>query len=132
MKRSILFLICALLLLNVGCASKNPAASTSGDLSQTESDSATIAGDAEDADQTTSGETRSVEEQIALVQSLIDAPIEDLYTAIDYPNDSAYASSCLGDGEDGELYYDGFTVYTYRDVDGSEVVYDVMPAAGGS
>ena len=30
--------------------------------------------------------------------------------------------SCLGEGEDGNLYYDGFTVYTYRDVDGSETV----------
>ena len=29
---------------------------------------------------------------------------------------------CLGEGEDGNLYYDGFTVYTYRDVDGTEVV----------
>ena len=28
---------------------------------------------------------------------------------------------------DGELYYDGFTVYTYRDPYGTENVYDVMP-----
>ena len=30
----------------------------------------------------------------------------------------------MGDGEDGCLYYDGFTVYTYREGE-SEVVYDV-------
>ena len=49
----------------------------------------------------------------------------DLET-IGEPNDSRYAQSCLGDGEDGELYYDGFTVYTYRAPDGTETVYDVL------
>ena len=31
------------------------------------------------------------------------------------------ARSCLGDGDDGNLYYEGFTVYTYRE-DGEETV----------
>ena len=53
--------------------------------------------------------------------------IGDLHLAIGEPDNSSYASSCLGPGEDGELYYDGFTVYTYRDPDGTENVYDVMP-----
>lgn len=38
-----------------------------------------------------------------------------LYAAIGYPVSSDYAPSCLGDGEDGNLYYNGFTVYTYRE-----------------
>ena len=59
-------------------------------------------------------------------KSMIDGDVQPLIDAIGAPNDSMYASSCLGDGEDGELYYDGFTVYTYRDVDGTETVYDVM------
>lgn len=50
------------------------------------------------------------------------APMEDLIAAIGEPLSSDYAPSCLGEGEDGNLYYDGFTVYTYRDVDGSETV----------
>ena len=50
------------------------------------------------------------------------APLEDLIAAIGEPLSSDYAPSCLGEGEDGNLYYDGFTVYTYRDVDGTEVV----------
>ena len=45
----------------------------------------------------------------------------ELYAAIGYPESSDYASSCLGSGEDGNLYYDGFTVYTYRE-DGVETV----------
>lgn len=58
--------------------------------------------------------------------SMTDGEVHTLIDAIGEPNDSMYASSCLGEGEDGELYYDGFTVYTYRDVDGTETVYDVM------
>lgn len=58
--------------------------------------------------------------------SMIDASVEDVIAAIGEPNDRAYATSCIGEGEDGELYYDGFTVYTYRDLDGAEHVYDVM------
>ena len=58
--------------------------------------------------------------------SFIDSPVEDVIAAIGEPNDRAYATSCIGEGEDGELYYDGFTVYTYRDLDGAEHVYDVM------
>ena len=50
------------------------------------------------------------------------ANVDELIAAIGEPNSSDYAPSCLGEGEDGNLYYDGFTVYTYRDVDGTEVV----------
>ena len=61
---------------------------------------------------------------IEQARALIDHPVEELYEAIGQPNDQKYASSCLGEGEDGELYYDGFTVYTYRETE--ETIYDVM------
>jgi hypothetical protein len=57
----------------------------------------------------------------AIAEGYIDSPVEDLYAAIGYPESADYAPSCLGDGEDGNLYYDGFTVYTYRE-DGEETV----------
>ena len=63
-----------------------------------------------------------------LALSLVDQPL----TACTRPWAAGGLGLCLllhGEGEDGELYYDGFTVYTYRDTDGSESVYDVMPAA---
>ena len=41
------------------------------------------------------------------------------------PESVSYASSCLGSGEDGELVYNGFTVYTYKEGD-SEVVQNVQ------
>lgn len=64
---------------------------------------------------------------LATAQEMIGEDISALTAAIGEPETSSYASSCLGPGEDGELYYDGFTVYTYRGPDGTENVYDVMP-----
>ena len=62
----------------------------------------------------------------AAAQEMIGEDVSALTAAIGEPDSSSYASSCLGPGEDGELYYDGFTVYTYRDPEGTENVYDVM------
>ena len=64
---------------------------------------------------------------LTTAQEMIGEDVSSLIAAIGEPENSSYASSCLGPGEDGELYYDGFTVYTYRDPDGTENVYDVMP-----
>ena len=66
--------------------------------------------------------------KLETAQSMKGEPLDALISAIGEPERSSYASSCIGDGEDGELYYDGFTVYTYRDTDGTESVQDVMPA----
>lgn len=59
-------------------------------------------------------------------QQMIGEPVSTLTQAIGEPENESYASSCLGDGEDGELSYDGFTVYTYRAPDGAETIYDVI------
>lgn len=67
-------------------------------------------------------------EKISAAQSCIDKSVDELYAAIgEPPMGSDYAPSCLnpGKGEDGELYYDGFTVATYREGD-SETVRDVL------
>ncbi len=59
-------------------------------------------------------------------QQMIGEDLTALTDEIGKPASESYASSCLGDGEDGELSYDGFTVYTYRAPDGTETVYDVI------
>lgn len=64
---------------------------------------------------------------LTTAQEMIGEDVSSLTAAIGEPENSSYASSCLGPGEDGELYYNGFTVYTYRDPDGTENIYDVMP-----
>lgn len=58
-------------------------------------------------------------------QAYIGKSVSSLIAAIGSPKGSDYAPSCLGEGEDGELFYDGFTVYTYR-ADGKETVEDVV------
>lgn len=51
-----------------------------------------------------------------LAESCIDKSVEELYKLIGEPGEKDYAPSCLGEGgEDGNLYYDGFIVYTYKE-----------------
>ena len=64
-------------------------------------------------------------EQKIIAESYIGKEVSELYDAIGEPESASYASSCLGSGEDGELVYDGFTVYTYKEGD-SEVVQNVQ------
>ena len=56
-------------------------------------------------------------------KALIGKTTVELFAAIGAPPESDYAPSCLGPGEDGNLYYEGFTVYTYREGD-SQIVVD--------
>lgn len=62
----------------------------------------------------------------AAAEGLVGSDVSALYAAIGYPVSSSYAPSCLGDGEDGELVYDGFTVYTFKDINGAETVQVVL------
>ena len=55
----------------------------------------------------------------------IGSSASSMIAAIGAPSSRSYVPSCLGDGEDGELIYDGFTVYTYREGN-SEIVQDVL------
>lgn len=68
------------------------------------------------------------EERLALAQTMAaeQAEVDDLIDALGEPASTTYVSSCLGDGEDGQLEYEGFTVYTYRDADGKEAIQDVL------
>ena len=57
-------------------------------------------------------------------QAFIGKSASSMIEAIGAPASKSYASSCMGDGEDGELHYSGFTVYTYKE-GSSEKVTDV-------
>ena len=59
----------------------------------------------------------------ALAESCIDKDISELYALIGEPESAEYAPSCLVEGEDGSLYYDGFVVYTTREGDVETVYY---------
>ncbi len=61
-----------------------------------------------------------------LAKGYVDKPLSELQAEIGEPVSSSYVSSCLiPGGEDGELHYDGFTVYTVKSGD-SETVQDVI------
>lgn len=77
--------------------------------------------------QAPASETDAVAKAKALVLSLKGKPVQELYDALGKPTgEPEYASSCLVQGgKDGVLPYDGFTVYTLVQADGTETVYDV-------
>lgn len=62
----------------------------------------------------------------AIAEGLIGHPVSELYAAIGQPIASDYAPGCVEpNSEDGELIYNGFTVYTVRTAT-QEYVYDVL------
>ena len=68
--------------------------------------------------ETQSTETQTNTEDLkALAESCIDKSVQELYALVGEPDSSEYVPSCLGSGEDGNLYYADFTVYTYREGD---------------
>ena len=134
-------LISALLLFLCACSdqaggtpsenvSQTPAASqavSDGPVLDTETPSAPVG---ETDAPGSSGELSSAERKaIALELSERRAPVSELYEAIGQPISSDYVPGCLAEGEngeDGELYYDGFIVYTGRSSTQEEFVYDVQ------
>ena len=70
--------------------------------------------------------TPSNEAKYEMAVNCIGKLSSELVEEIGMPNRVSYSSSCRGDGLDGELYYNTFIVYVYRETDGTETVYDVM------
>ena len=62
-----------------------------------------------------------------LAEIMIGEPVADLIDMIGEPISKDYAPSRLGPGEDGELIYDDFIVYTYREGD-KETVEEIYNA----
>ena len=131
MKKAFSILLCLLLLLSLcACGGKEepeapiatPAAAPTEDPSKEEDQTAAAPADKPAAEDEAPEEPTP--DPVEIVKGLIDQPIEDLYAQIGEPESSDYAPSCMGDGEDGMLFYDGFIVYTYREGD-TETVYDV-------
>lgn len=122
MKKMIVAMLCLTLLL-AGCgADPQPTEATQP---TTQTDATTEA----PTQATTEAPTEAATEGDSLkaqAESCIGKTVEELIALIGEPQSSDYAPSCLnpGVGEDGNLYYDGFTVYTYK-ADGVEEVVDV-------
>lgn len=92
----------------------------SGEDESTGEDEPTGEGEPDEQEQPAGGSSENTDQE-AIAKGFIGEEVSALYDAIGYPGSSDYAPSCLGDGDDGNLYYEGFTVYTYREGD-SEIV----------
>ena len=120
MKKALIMLLCAALALSLaacGEAGTEETAPVSEPASEETAPATEPAGE-----ETAPADEPEGESLLETAKTFEGAPVEDLIAAIGEPESSDYAPSCLGEGEDGNLYYDGFTVYTYRDTDGSETV----------
>ena len=134
MKKILVFTVCVLLALTLaacgGSASPAPTAAPEVTAAPTaappEAPAVTEAPAAEPTEAPAPA-TDPAAEAKELVLSLKGEPVDALYAALGEPTGgSDYASSCLVQGgQDGVLYYDGFTVYTLVQPDGTETVYDV-------
>lgn len=123
MKKLIVALLCLTALL-AGCgADPQPTETTTQPTTQTE---ATTEAPTETTTEAPTEETTEGPSLKAQAESCIGKTVEELIALIGEPQSSDYAPSCLnpGVGEDGNLYYEGFTVYTYK-ADGVEEVVDV-------
>ena len=146
-----LCLICALLL--IGCGSSSPAATPAPTETSAPAETEAPAPEASPAPSAEASVTTEAPEPSAepeaklpdaglvhdtevtpspsetlfeLAKSFVDKPLSELQAEIGEPVSSSYVSSCLiPGGEDGELHYDGFTVYTVKSGD-SETVQDVL------
>ena len=123
MKKMIsIFLLMSMMMLLCACGNSAPAATPTPAPAASEAPAAVLP----DAVLSEVEEEAEPEENelLAAAKEFIDKPLSELIAAIGEPISSDYAPSCLGSGEDGELQYDGFTVYTYKEGD-TETVTDV-------
>ena len=120
-KNIALLILCAALMLAVfaGCGAESKTVSAPSDPGEVSSvppiKSANANDNAPAAAPDTPAEDENADPVKAAAEKCIGQDVEALYEAVGYPVSSEYASSCLGSGEDGELKYDGFTVYTYKE-----------------
>lgn len=119
MKKLIALLLAAMMTAGLCACGNNDAPVTEPPVSQTDAP----------AQQTTENTelqpTEPEKTAFDLANECIDKSVEELYELIGEPQSSDYVPSCLnpGVGEDGNLYYEGFVVYTYREGDKETVTY---------
>lgn len=134
MKKFVILTLCALMALGMAACGSETAASaptaapveaTAAPVMATEAPAEPTEAPAEATEAPAA--TNAVEEAKELVLSLKGKPVAELYAALGEPvGEPEYASSCLVQGgQDGVLPYEGFTVYTLVQPDGTETVYDV-------
>lgn len=145
MKRTLLFLICAVLALCLaGCGASEAAPEPTPAEDVTLETLAPVAPTVEEVMEASAADAEAIAEEapasasdveldetsFAAAESCIGLSAEELYAAVGEPTgEVSYAASCLEENaEDGMLFYDelGFYVWTVRNADG-ETVHAVYP-----
>lgn len=139
LKRILALVLSLLLALSLcGCAAQTEAAPapetpapTAKPVPETEAPAPTQATASESPDgglhpvDSPAAESAEIAARRELALSFVEKDAAELIEALGEPLERSYAPSCLGSGQDGELRYEGFTVYTYREGD-RETVKDVI------
>ncbi len=122
MKRAICLLLCLLTVLALCACGSEKESGKPADMQS--SLPATTASEEEAAEsaEPVSDEAAAIQEAVQKALKLKNRPVSELYDAIGEPESEDAAPSCMGPGEDVNLYYDGFTVYTYKEGNEQTVV----------
>lgn len=126
MKKFIALLLAAMMLVSLwACGAEVPEDPETTEGGNGETTEAPVQEDPTEQTTEQTTETPVAASPMELAESCIDKSVEELYELIGEPESADYAPSCLnpGVGEDGNLYYDGFIVYTYREGDTETVSY---------
>ena len=126
MKKFVSMLIICLMLVSLCACTQEPQGQTDPGATQPSSQATQPSQQESKPSESADAPTESIGQDLkALAESCIDKTVEELFALIGQPDSSEYAPSCLnpGVGEDGNLFYEDFTVYTYREGDEEVVTY---------
>ena len=122
MKRMIALLLCLVLSMALCACGGKTGSEKPANMESSLPGTTASAEEPEETEAPVSDRDAAIAEAVQKALKLKDRPVSELYDAIGEPDSEDAAPSCMGPGEDVNLYYDGFTVYTYREGDKQTVV----------
>lgn len=122
MKRVICLLLCLLAVLALCACGSAKESEKPADMQSSLPSTAAVEEEATESAEPVSDEAAAAREAVQKALKLKNRPVSELYDAIGEPESEDAAPSCMGPGEDVNLYYDGFTVYTYKEGNEQTVV----------
>lgn len=119
------FILCVCLLCSLGaCVTVKRIVSTEDETASPAEPEPTDQSGGEDVPET-GIDALSPEERADLARQFIGRELSELVSVFGEPLSFDYAAASADGGEDGELIYEDFTVYTYRDNE-SEIIQEVL------
>ena len=122
MKRVICLLLCLLAVLALCACGSAKESEKPADMQSSLPSTAAVEEEATESAEPVSDEAAAAREAVQKALKLKNRPVSELYDAIGEPESEDAAPSCMGPGEDVNLYCDGFTVYTYKEGNEQTVV----------